>query len=113
MSMDNYEFDWTADSWTLKRDVTIEVDEVLWLLAPTLDEPYRRVLRFFAENYSSAYCRNIHGLVRTFLETSGAREFEATPLRNYRASLTRANEWRPGTDASRSCCAGTTRATLE
>ena len=34
--------------------------------------------------------------MRTFLETSGAREFEATPLRNYRASLDRANEWRLG-----------------
>ena len=94
--MDKYEFDWTADSWALNRDVTIDVDEVLWLLAPALHEPYRRVLRFFAENYSSAYCRNIHALVRKFLEATEAREFEATPLRNYRASLTRENEWHLG-----------------
>ena len=94
--MDNYEFDWTADSWALNRDVTIEVDEVLWLLAPALHEPYRRVLRFFAENYSSAYCRNIHALVRKFLETTETREFEATPLRNYRASLDREKEWHLG-----------------
>ena len=94
--MDKYEFDWTTDTWALNRDVTIEVDEVLWLLAPALHEPYRRVLRFFAENFSSSYCRNIHALVRKFLEATEAREFEATPLRNYRANLTRENEWHLG-----------------
>ena len=92
MSMENHEFDWRSDSWTLNREITIDVDEVLWLLAPGLHEPYRRVFRYFAENRSAAYCGNIHFFVRKFLETMGTQEFEATALKNYRASLERNKE---------------------
>ena len=91
--MENYQFDWSADRWTLSKAVTIEVGDVLWLLAPALHEPYRRVMRFFAENHSAWYCRLIHMLVRKFLEATEAKEFDLTPLRNYRASLDREHEY--------------------
>ena len=94
--MDKYEFDSTADSWALNRDIIIEIDEVLWLLAPELHNPYRRVLRYYAENQSAAYCRVIHWLVRKFLEAMETQEFAVTSLRNYRASLSPTNEWRLG-----------------
>ena len=96
MSNERHEFDWTADSWTLKKEVIIEVDEVLWLLEPTLQDSYRRVLRFYAENYSADYCRNIHWLVLQFLEKTETREFDATSLKNYRANLGKEKEWRLG-----------------
>ena len=96
MSKERHEFDWTSDSWTLKKEVTIEVDEVLWLLEPTLQDSYRRVLRFHAENYSADYCRNIHLMVRKYLEKTEARKFSTTPLKNYLSTLDKDKEWHLG-----------------
>ena len=96
VSRDNHEFDPATDAWMLNKDVTIELDEVLDLLAAPLKEAYRKVMKFHAENYSSWYCFNIHMRVRKFLEIMSAEEFSATALRNYRTSLAREHEWKLG-----------------
>ena len=98
VSMANHEFDPTWDTWTLSKEVTIDLDEVISLLAPPLQESYRKVMQYHAENYSSYYCQNIHISVRKFLKDTDVREFSVTALRNYRKGLSRNDdEYRLGT----------------
>ena len=97
VSMDNREFDPAWDTWTLSKEVTIDLDEVISLLAWPVQESYREVMKYHAENYSSYYCQNIHRGVRKFLKDMDAEEFSATALRNYRKGLSRDEEYRLGT----------------
>ena len=96
LSRDKYEFDPGAERWRLSKEVTIHVGAVLERLAPPLREPYRRLLQFHAEHYSSGYCSVIHHSVNRFLMDTAADEFSESALRTYRASLGRANESRLG-----------------
>ena len=96
VSRDNHEFDASSSTWMLNKDVTIDVDDVLDLLATPLQEPYRRIMKFHAENFAPWYCFNIHIRVRQFLEIMEAEDFSETALRNYRVQLGRADEWMLG-----------------
>ena len=97
VSRDNYEFDPGASRWRLNKEVVINVDLVLARLAAPLRAPYRRLLQFFAEHYSAAYCVGIHQGIEKFLADTGADAFSAPSLRSYRARLGREYEWRLGT----------------
>ena len=97
VSMANHEFDPAWDTWMLSKEVTINLDEVVSLLAAPLQESYRKVMMFHAENYSAKYCQGIHLGVQKFLKDMDAEEFSATALRNYRKGLDRDQEYRLGT----------------
>ena len=64
VSRDHHEFDTSSNIWTLNKDVLINLDDVLDLLAKPLQEPYRHVMKFHAENFAPWYCFNIHLRVR-------------------------------------------------
>ena len=96
LSRDGYEFDPRAQRWTLNKEVTLDLNRVLALLDPSLRASYCRVLQFYAEHRSPAYCNGIHQGVKKFLKDTGADGFSASALRSYRAGLGRANEWRLG-----------------
>ena len=97
VSLANHEFDPEWDTWTLCKEVTLDLDGVVSLLAAPLRESYRKVMKYHAENYSAKYCQGIHLGVQKFLNDMGAEEFSATALRNYRKGLGRDNEYRLGT----------------
>ena len=97
VSMAKHEFDPASDTWTLSKEVTIHLDEVVSLLAAPLQESYRKMIAYYAENYSARYCDNIHRSLQNFLNDMDAQEFSATALRNYRKGLGRDNECRLGT----------------
>ena len=96
VSKDNCEFDPACDRWTLSKEVTIYLGNVISLLAAPLQESYRNVMKYHAENYSSGYCKSIHSGVRIFLKTMDADNFSATALRNYRTRLGRDYRFRLG-----------------
>ena len=97
VSRDNHEFNPAAQRWTLNKEVTLDLNCVLAPLDPSLRASYCRVLQFYAEHHSPAYCSGIHQGVKKFLKDSGADGFSASALRSYRAGLGRDNEWRLGT----------------
>ena len=78
----------------LNKDVVLELSNVCDLLAPSLQEPYRKVLQFYAQNHAPWYCFNIHFFVQRFLETTDARGFSLTAIKKYRAFLRPTDEWR-------------------
>ena len=96
VSRDNHEFDVWSDTWTLNKEVTIELEDVLDLLEMSLHEPYRMMMKYYAENYAPWYCFNIHIRTRKFLEDMDAEGFSTKALRNYRTQLGREKEWMLG-----------------
>ena len=97
VSRDDYEFNPAASRWTLSKEVSLNLDLVLSRLDPEFRASYRRVLRFYAEEYSPAYCGGIHYGIEKLLADTGADAFSVSMLRAYRASLDAATEWRLGT----------------
>lgn len=97
VSLSGREFDPMSSTWVLSKDVSLNLDLVLSRLAPEFSEPYRRVLQFYAEEYSPAYCAGIHQGITKLLADTGVDAFSVSTLRAYRASLGAATEWRLGT----------------
>ena len=97
VSVANHEFDPEWDTWTLSKEVTLDFDEIVSLLAAPLRGSYRKVMKYYAENHSAKYCQSIHGGIQKFLKDMGTEEFSATALRNYRKGLGGDNEYQLGT----------------
>ena len=96
VSRDRYEFNPAARGWRLNKEVLLDLDVVLLRLAPPLRESYRRVLQFYAQNYSPAYCAVIHQGVHKLLRDMGADGFSQSVIEVYRAKLGVSHEWRLG-----------------
>ena len=97
VSLNNRAFDPKANTWALSKDVALNLGQVVSRLAVPLQEPYRKVMQYYAENYSAKYCAGIHSGVHKFLTDINVNQFSVTALRNYRKALGRSQECRLAT----------------
>ncbi|WP_114418022.1 site-specific integrase [Marinospirillum perlucidum] len=92
-----YDFSLNDKIWTLSKDIKINLEPVLMLLDDETCEGFIQALAFYAENFSavsaSIACRQCLSMMRA----TGAQQIDSDTLINYRASLTKKNEWHLGT----------------
>ncbi|MCS1061811.1 hypothetical protein NXZ01_24090 [Escherichia coli] len=80
-------------SWTLDRNITINLADIHHYLSDGTLDGCLRTLAFYASNRSSSHTKNILERFQHMLRETDAREITDTVLINYRSMLSPATEW--------------------
>lgn len=88
-----YEFSLNDHIWTLSKDVKINLEPILMLLDDETCEGFIQTLAFYAENFSSHHTSSNLKCCLSMFRVTGVSQVDEATLINYRASLTKKNEW--------------------
>ncbi len=89
----SYSFLLYDTSWTLDRNITINLADIHHYLSDGTLDGCLRTLAFYASNRSSSHTKNILERFQHMLRETDAREITDTVLINYRSMLSPATEW--------------------
>ena len=92
-SANGYSFLLYDTSWTLDRNITINLADIHYYLPDGSLDGCLRTLAFYASNRSSSHTKNIFERFQHMLRKTGAREITDIVLINYRSMLSPATEW--------------------
>ncbi|MBT5231437.1 MAG: recombinase [Methylococcales bacterium] len=92
-----YLFNFDGKYWQLDKNTKIAVGTVCELLDDQCVDGYVKTLTYYARNYSASHVKNINERFLHFLRFTEASGVASVALLNYRANLTRNNEWYLGT----------------
>lgn len=90
---DGYSFSLEDDVWRLDKNVSINVRRTVERLAPPAQDGFLRTLAYYAAETASGTTAITLANFRRMLVVTGATKISDTVLINYRATLTRRNEW--------------------
>lgn len=83
--------------WVLDKDNIVYLDVINGKLCTDAMRGFTQALAVYAETKSASHTRNIADRMTALLKEAGADRVGATMLINYRASLSRENEWKLAT----------------
>jgi integrase len=92
-----YLFSYSDDVWILDKNIRIPVHEIYALVDSKILHSYLRTLRYYAENLSSAHSSNMHTYMLHMLRSVKSKKIDEVALINYRATLSKDNEYYLGT----------------
>lgn len=92
-SANGYSFLLYDTSWTLDRNITVNLADIHHYLSDGALDGCLRTLAFYASNRSSSHTKNILERFQHMLRETYAREITDTVLINYRSTLSPTTEW--------------------
>ena len=60
LSVAGREFNPASMTWSLSKEVTLNLERVLSTLALPFHDSYRMTMKYYAENHAAKYCQGIH-----------------------------------------------------
>lgn len=94
---EGYSFNLDDYVWTLSKNVQINLESIASQLDTETRDGYIRALAFYAETFSANHTSSVHKRFKAVIEDMGVNKIDDLTLINYRASLSRKNEWYLGT----------------
>ncbi len=92
-----YWFDVRDKKWQLDKNVVVHIEKVLIRLDQASHEGFKLTLSHYAKTMSSKHTLNISEAFYAILVGTNASKIQVSTLLNYRAQLTREDEYRLGT----------------
>lgn len=94
---EGYSFNLDDYVWTLSKNVQINLESIASQLDTETRDGYIRALAFYAETFSATHTSSVHRRFKAVIEDMGVNKIDDLTLINYRASLSKENEWYLGT----------------
>lgn len=93
ISRDGYSFNQNDTIWVLNKDIKIKLTRDILSLDNSLLDGFKNILSDYAQEMSAHHTRNMLFMFRQLIKYSNGNAITTDSILNWRASLTRENEW--------------------
>lgn len=93
ISRDGYSFNQNDTIWILNKDIKIKLTRDILSLDNSLLDGFKNILSDYAQEMSAHHTRNMLFMFRQLIKFSNGNAITTDSILNWRASLTRENEW--------------------